>query len=390
MKKSQNFIKRENQNFILELIQNNDLITRPKLASLANMSPTTVSRIVAFLIEEGLIKETNQYTTGVGRKATYLALNPDSLISIGVELDESLVRYGVFDFLGEAIVTEETEKGIGESPESLVKTMHEVITRLIHENQIDRSKITGVCVGLPGLVNHKNGNVIKSAQLVWEDVPLLQMLEEQLPFPIHIDNELNLKAYAEQLFIKNNTSHSTVVIGFGSGVGSALMIGDQIYRGYLNSAGEIGHTIVDPNGMLCTCGNSGCLQTYIAERFLVQEASKKSDAQSLHDISSAAEEGYKWAQRILNRAITYASITVNNCVCMNNPDRVILTGKMIEQFPHIGNRILQESRDKIWSPLNASTSIEISQLGEKGVIWGAGMYSQKEYINHLNTNKELI
>lgn len=390
MKKSQNFIKKENQNFILELIQNNDLITRPKLARLANMSPTTVSRIVSFLIEEGLIQETNQYTTGVGRKATYLALNPDSLLSIGVELDERLVRFGIFDFLGEAIVTKEMEKELGESPESLVITLNEVITQLIHEHQIDRNKITGVCVGLPGLINHKYGNVIKSTQLVWEDVPLLRLLEEQMAFPVLIDNELNLRAYAERLFIKDKTSHSMVVIGFGSGVGSALIIGDEIYRGYLNSAGEIGHTIVDPNGLLCTCGNSGCLQTYIAESFLVQEASKKSDVQSLHDINSAAEKGYKWAENILNRAITYASITVNNCVCMNNPDRVILTGEMIEQFPHIRDRILQESRNKIWSPLSNSTSIEESQLGEEGVVLGAGMYSQREYINHLNTNKELV
>ncbi|WP_085524441.1 ROK family transcriptional regulator [Tuberibacillus sp. Marseille-P3662] len=390
MKKNQSFIKKENQNLILELIQNYDLITRPKLARLADMSPTTVSRIVSFLIEEGLIKETNQYTTGVGRKATYLALNPDSLMSIGVELDERHVRYGIFDFLGKAIVTEETGKELGEAPESLVMKLNEVITRLIQENQIDKNKITGVCVGLPGLVNHKDGNVIKSAQLVWENVPLLRILEEQLEFPVLIDNELNLRAYAERLFIKNKTSHSMVVIGFGSGVGSALMIGDQIYRGKLNSAGEIGHTIVDPNGILCTCGNFGCLQTCIAESFLVQEASKKSNVQSLHEISSAAEKGHKWAMNILNRAITYAAITVNSCVCMNNPDRVILTGKMIEQFPHIRDRILQESRNKIWAPLSDSTSIEISQLGEQGVVLGASMYSQREYINHLSIEKELV
>ncbi|WP_264371402.1 ROK family protein [Virgibacillus necropolis] len=227
---------------------------------------------------------------------------------------------------------------------------------------------------------------MKSSQLVWEDVPLLRILEEQLAFSVLIDNELNLRAYAEG-FLPKIKHHSMAVIGFGSGVGSALMIGDQIHKGYLNSAGEIGHTIVDTNGILCTCGNFGCLQTYIAESFLVQEASKKSNAQSLHKIISATEKGYKWAENILSRAITYASITVNSCVCMYNPERVILTGEMIEQFLHVRDRILQESRNKIWSPLSDSTSIEVSQLGEKGVVLGASMYSQREYINHLSTEK---
>src|SRR5699024_11032750 len=69
-KKDQNFIKKENQNLILDLIQDHDLVTRAKLARLASMSPTTVSRIVASLMDVGLVKETNKHTTGVGRKAT--------------------------------------------------------------------------------------------------------------------------------------------------------------------------------------------------------------------------------------------------------------------------------------------------------------------------------
>lgn len=389
-KKDQNFIKRENQNLVLDLIQDHDLITRAKLARLANMSPTTVSRIVASLIEVGLVKETNQHTEGVGRKATLLALNPDSFISIGIEIDEKCIRYGFFDFLGREIIIEETNMGYREDPDSVIVNLKNDIFRLIDQHQTDIKKIIGVCVGLPGIVNNKTGKVIKSAQLGWENVSFAQNLEQKLGLQVFVDNELKVRAYAERLLGKNKQSHRMVVIGFGSGVGSAVIIGNEIYRGCLNSAGEIGHTVVDPNGMLCTCGNFGCLQTYIAESFLVREASKQSDVRNLGDIVKASEEGEKWAINILERAITYTGITVNNSVCLNNPDKVILTGSMLEQSTYIRDKILQVAKDQIWPPLKDSLSIEISELGERGVVLGAGMLAQREHINQLSYGKELV
>src|SRR5699024_1175077 len=87
-KKDQNFIKKENQILILYMNNDHDLVTRAKLAGVSSRSPTTVSRIVACLMDVGLVKQTNKHTRGVGRKATFLSLNPDSLVSSGVELDE--------------------------------------------------------------------------------------------------------------------------------------------------------------------------------------------------------------------------------------------------------------------------------------------------------------
>src|SRR5699024_6255716 len=188
------------------------------------------------------VKETNKHTTGVGRKATFLSLNPDSLVSIGVELDEKNIRVGFFDFLGRSIATEETEKELREDASSVVSRLKEIIFRLIHQYEIDIHKITGICVGLPGLVNNETGEVIISAQLGWENESFGQLLKDELNYPVLIDNELKLKEYAEKLFSKDKSSDTMVVLGFGSGVGSALIMGDTIYRGYLNSAGEIGHT----------------------------------------------------------------------------------------------------------------------------------------------------
>src|SRR5699024_402453 len=128
----------------------------------------------------------------------------------------------------------------------------------------------------------------------------------------------------------------------------------------------------------------------IAEGFLIREASKQADVQDLEDIISAAEENQKWAVNIIERAITYAAITINNSVCLNNPDKIILTGSTIERFPSVRDRILETDNKHILSHLRDTTTIEVSDLGETGVILGGSLLSQRIYINQVNDEKELI
>src|SRR5699024_12116991 len=107
----------------------------------------------------------------------------------------------------------------------------------------------------------------------------------------------------------------------------------------------------------------------------------------IQHIISAAEANQKWALNIIERSITYASITINNSFCLNNPDKIILTGLTIERFPSVRDRILEAANKQIWSPLSDTTTIEVSALGETGVILGAGLLSQRVYINQLNDEK---
>jgi len=389
-KKDQNFIKRENTNLILDLIQTHGLISRAELAKLAKMSPTSISRIVSSLIAMGLIQETNEFTTGVGRRATKLRLNPEAAFSVGVALDEKQISLMIINLLGKPVATKTIDRVREKQPEEIVLVIHQEMKSLLNDAGVNDQYITGVCVAIPGIIHHEDGIVYKSAQLGWDNVAFREMLEQVIHYPIHIDNELNLQAYAEKLSANNKTSESIVVIGFGSGVGSALIEGDEIYRGSINAAGEIGHTVVTPNGPLCTCGNFGCLQTYIAESFLLEEANKHHPVERMEDIVRYAEEEKNWAMNMINRVITYAAITINNSVCVSNPEKVILTGSLMEQSEAISKEIIREAKNKLWSPLNDFLSIEISTLGEQGVVMGAAMFSQREHINQLFFEKASV
>lgn len=125
-KRDQIYIKNKNKNLVLSLIQSHGMISRAEIAKLTKMSATTVSRIVSSLMEMNLVQETDQYTTGVGRKATLVTLNSKSVLSIGVELDEKTIRVGFIDFLGKLIVSESLSKKINEDPESVIAKVSEI------------------------------------------------------------------------------------------------------------------------------------------------------------------------------------------------------------------------------------------------------------------------
>ncbi|NGP45127.1 ROK family transcriptional regulator [Bacillaceae bacterium SIJ1] len=386
--KNQDFLKRENQSLVLEMILNHGPISRAEISKRTRMSPTSASRIVATLLEEDLIREINILSEGIGRKATHFVPNEHSVLSIGVELNQNDLRIGFMNFVGKLIVLEHL-KFASTDPHEIVGFITQRIQALIQKENINADKIVGVCVGLPGLVQHETGEVKISAQFSWKQVPLKKMLEEQLGFSVSVDNEMKLLALAEYNIDPQPEQETTIaMIGFGSGVGSALISNGQIYRGEGNFSGEIGHTIVDPFGIYCPCGNFGCLQTYIAEKFLLQEASKTVPIHTMEELYANYQLGEKWAVKILDKAIIYAAITINNVVCMYNPDTVVLTGTLIDKYPKIKEQIIQKCKDQIWAPVTESFRIRTTKTGVHGVVIGAAMGIQHDFIKNIHFNKE--
>ncbi|MFC7392744.1 ROK family transcriptional regulator [Scopulibacillus cellulosilyticus] len=380
-KKDQEFIKYENQNLVLEMIRTNGPISRAEIAKAANMSPTTVSRIVSSLCERGMVRETNQQETGsIGRKAILLEANENSILSIGAEIDKGVIRLAVINFHGEINYFNEYDNPIYYDAEQTINQLIKLVRHFIQETQIDESKLIGIGIGVPGIIDQKYGIVMLSAQLGWRHVHAKDMIEEQVGLMTVIDNELKIRAYAESLLGETCRDESSVLVGFTNGVGSALVVNGDVFRGNMNSAGEIGHMVIDPNGLLCECGSRGCLQTYIVEKYLIHEAQKIKPIHSLDRLFECAEKREVWAINILERAALYIVITINNVVCAYNPNSVILSGHLVENYPLIQKMIDEKIDTNIWTPFKDSFKLYYSSLKEKGVVQGAGLIVQQQYV----------
>ncbi|QFK71964.1 ROK family transcriptional regulator [Pradoshia sp. D12] len=380
--KDQYFLKRQNQSLVLEYIIQNGPISRAEIAKHTAMSPTSASRIVASLQEEQLIKEVYLETDEVGRKATYFMANENSVVFVGVEIDVGIVRAGLMNLIGELIVVRSFQTKT-EHYEHVVEFIGQMVNDLISEQQIEKVRIAGVCIGLPGLIDNEKGTLEFSAQFSWRNVPLKQMLEQKLDLKVFIDNELKLKALAE--YVSASLPYKNVVmLGFGKGVGSALITDGEIYRGTNNMSGEIGHMTLDPYGTYCPCGNFGCLQTYIATDFLLDEASKTQPMNSMDELAEAYRKKEKWAVNILEKAATYAGLAIKNVVCAYNPDAVFLSGTLIEDYPEIAELIIEKHSNSAWFPESYSYELLVTQMKEIGVVKGAALSVQRKLIKNLN------
>ncbi|ASJ57301.1 sugar kinase [Brevibacillus formosus] len=326
MKQDQDVTKQHNKQMILDIIKKQRPISRAEIAKITRMSATSIGRFVSELCEEGLIRETELTSSGVGRKAIMLDIEPGAIYTIGVDM---------------------AKKRIG--------------------------------IGMPGVINYERGIVQLSTTLDWKDVAFANLIEKRLKIKTVIDNDLKVKILSEYLYGSAKGSNKTALIGIGTGIGSALIINGEVFRGGSNSAGELGHTTLDPNGNLCECGKRGCLQTYIDENSLIMEARRVKDVNDDRQVFAAARNEERWAKEIVSRTALYLGITINNIVCMYNPDTVIVSGDLVENYREIIDLVEEHSDQVIWEPFKGKFRVIPSELKGEAIVMGAGALAMQHF-----------
>lgn len=380
-KQDQLLMKKQNKNLVLEIIKQQSPISRMEIAKVTGMSPTTITRIVSELQEQGFVKETELVTSGVGRRATLLDVCGEVIYTIGVELDRLIIKIGIVNYNGEIVawksVPREEFEMYGETLDKVTKNVNQLISLY----NIPMEKILGLAVGIPGLIDYKNGIVDVSDQLKWKKVNLATDLSERMGFEVMIDNELKMKIVAEKFTGKAKDSQNAVLMGIGSGVGSAIILNGEIYRGETNNAGEIGHTIIDPTGNVCSCGKIGCLATYISEGAIVADARKVKAIARVEEVFDSYRNNESWAINIMDRTSTYIALAVSNILCLYNPEVIILSGNTIQKFPEIKEAIEKKCDLYMWEPIKEKVKIVYSELSDRGVVLGAAIQAQNTLLD---------
>ncbi|MBO7743258.1 ROK family transcriptional regulator [Paenibacillus sp. MWE-103] len=372
-----------NRLLVLEMVRQHRPVSRAEVSKLTGMSATAIGRIVGDLIDGGLVRETDQYSTGVGRRATMLDIDVHSIMSAGIEIDRNRLKIGLVDLDGRIAAQRELELGRSNSrPEAIVETIASAVRKLADEHGIDASKLIGVGVGMPGVMNPEEGTAVFSAQLGWSNVSFAPALREKIGLPVVLDNDLKVKALGESGTASISGDSKTALISIGSGVGSAIVIDGKIFRGANNIAGEIGHSTIDPNGKLCECGKRGCLQTYITDLALLQEAGQIKPVGSVEELYRLMQGGETWAFNIIDRACTYIAITINNVVCTYNPDTIVMAGSFIDIDPDILERVKGKLKEFIWEPFVGTFKLTRSQLGEQAIMIGAAKLALQRYLGN--------
>lgn len=362
-------------------------ISRARVANLTGLNRGTVSNIVNALIEEGLVSENGQEGSKVGRPAIPLSLRPDGGAVIGMEIGVDFIAILLTNFVAETLWETRVETTSSQSQSSIISQAEQLVEQALSIAKEQRLRILGLGVGLPGLINLRQGELIVAPNLKWRNVPLRLMWNQRFRLPVYIENEANLAALGEYYFGVAQGVENFIYVCSGIGLGGGIMIGGNLFRGGYGYAGEIGHVQRDPQGEQCACGRIGCWETQVGPRAVLRRVKKELQIHSDQFLLDACQgnfdnitfemvvkfalEGDSVCRQAIEDVAAYLGAGIADLVNVFNPELVVIGGTFI-----LGKDILRPIIEKtIFSnalqPSADSLRLAFSERGADACALGA-------------------
>jgi glucokinase len=201
-------------------------------------------------------------------------------LAIGVDVGGTKVAAGVVDEDGR-IIAKLKRSTPAASPPQTEQAIADAVTELLAHHQVKGNRVEAIGLGAAGFVDSARATMLFAPNLAWRDEPLKQRVEERLGREVVVDNDANASAWAEARFGAARGYRDVMLVALGTGIGAAIIIDGELYRGRWGMAGEPGHVRVVPDGRLCGCGNRGCWEQYCSGNALVAEAATEGDPAAL-------------------------------------------------------------------------------------------------------------
>ncbi|ATP41106.1 sugar kinase [Solibacillus sp. R5-41] len=383
-KQDQMQMKKQNKYIVLDAIRQMAPVSRIQLSKYTKMSPTTITRIVQELELEGFLYEGQTEETLIGRRPTLIHLRGDALFTIGIEIDSFVIKIGIVDFIGELIDFTEVKCNVKNRYEDALDIIQHCVNELLEANAISKEKLQGIGIGIPGVINHDEGIVLSSEQLLWKNCKIASDLKERFDCDIVVDNELKMQILAEIGDVYAPTFTNCILVGIGTGIGASILLDGELYRGTHNRAGEISHITVnlDGEGEQCHCGKRGCLSLYISERSLLKRAPENID--SIEQLAMSMISKEQWALKIQQDVAKYLAAAINNLACLYEPEAIIVSGEMVEHNELFQQELRDMCSQYIWSEIHQHFDLQFSNQSKVGVVKGAALQIQKQVINYAS------
>jgi glucokinase len=266
------------------------------------------------------------------------------------------------------------------------------VARLVAElRDAGAGTVSGLGVGVTGLVNPKSGRVVVSTDLpgiVRAD--LRAELARATGLDVLLENDANAAAYGEYVAGAGRGSRNMFYVTIGTGVGGAIILDGRLWRGDAGFAGEVGHITIQPDGVQCVCGNVGCLETVASGPNIVrrtQERLMRDSTSSLSrlglkrdftaaDIAHAANEGDDFALLMLERTGRHIGQGIAAVINLLNIERIVLGGTIMEAGDLILGPVIREAGRRSFQPCFESTQIVAATLSADAVPVGAAMLAR--------------
>ncbi len=354
---------------MLKLIRNGAAVTRAQIVQETGLARSTVTQRVDALVAAGLIYEAGDSTSTGGRRPTRLAFRHDAGIVLTADLGATHSRVGLHDLAGEAQGEAAFEADIADGPERILGLVHERFGALLIDAGHGAGRVRGIGIGVPGPVAFGTGQPVNPPIMPgWDGFDMPAWFAERYPgAPVLVDNDVNIMALGEHAVHWREAAH-LLYVKVGTGIGCGIVAGGRIHRGEVGAAGDIGHIVVtDDRGVVCRCGNTGCLEAVAGGRAIARELA----VERTRDVVRLVQEGNADAIQRVRAAGRALGEVLAACVNFFNPRVIVIGGDLGDVHEHLLAGVREIVFQRSLPLATRDLRIVPSRLGDRAGVTGA-------------------
>lgn len=307
--------------------------------------------------------------------------------AVGIDFGGTKILAGVVELNTGRLVG--TCKKKTRSPDELdvAKRLSSVVEEALSAAGLSKKNLTGIGIGAAGMVNRERGVLLNAVNLGLTEIPLTEPLSREFGVPAKLGNDVEVATIGEMNFGAGKGCNNFICIFVGTGIGSGIVINGNILQGAAGTAGEIGHTMLYPNGRICGCGAHGCLEAYASRtaiaKFIASEVARGQESVVRDKIdpakgilrSKAISQALEVGDPLVTRAVTDAALALGvglaSVINLLNPAKIILGGGLVEASDAYFRIASDEALKKGLAIAVKKTEIVKSGLGDYAGIIGA-------------------
>jgi glucokinase-like ROK family protein len=381
-------VRKLNTSLILDCLRTCGPLSRARISAATGLNRSTVSSVISGLLKRYLVREVGLHPSeGGGRPGMLLELNPEGGCAVGAELGVDFISVILTDFVAQILWRQRIVSDPQEEQDAIIERAASLIRQALDIGEERGLRPLGIGLGVPGLVDIREGSLVFAPNLRWRDVPFQRMWTERFDLPVFVENEANAAALGEYYFGIARDVQSLIYLSAGIGLGAGIVFNGRLFRGSGGYAGEVGHMTVDRDGQLCGCGKRGCWETVVGPSAIVRRVKETlgdGSGSRIHalvdgDLSridvdvvvQAAQAGDPVARQALEEVGVELGVGIANLVNAFNPEMVVLGGALSLASPFLLPVIEETVQEHALAQPYEVVEVTASAHGADAAVMGA-------------------
>lgn len=366
------------------LIKQYGPISKAQLLQKINLKQTTLSDKMEELLQKKYIREGGLGESSGGRPPVLYQIEPRCGYMIGIFISRLEIKIALNDLLLNTIEQKKFLMNI-DQPNIIISRIKDIIYSLLEKYQISLDRLLGIGIGTIGPLDKEKGIIGSSLGDEWRDIPIIQIMEEDFPVRIVLENSVNATILAENNFL-NPPSENILYCYSGIGLGCGVISNGELLQtktGYLN---KYGHIVVDVNGKQCSCGKRGCLVSYTSPYSIMEEILENSPGSfefqktNMEEVITFLKQDIPIIKSCIMESAYYLGVGIANFINLFESELVILDGILIDEYPGYYEEVISYA---IKFADNKKIQFSRVKLGDQAATIGAALLVSNSYFQSL-------